>query len=509
MKKRIMMILTIAFMTIFFASFSEAKEYVVVKGDCLSKIASKHAVKLQHVLDVNKKIQNKNLIFPGQKIIIPEKVSKKVIVRDRMNWTNPGANPFTADRDIARAINMFSVPADVKSKWIEAVQNEEPIGYGIKKGDVFQEMIFGNYIISKNVHAAWDDASHFEPADMYSVDGEDGKVYVLYRPEICDNWAWTIGEKVEEIIPKEAEAPIVEQKIPTEAKVEDKKELLVVASATMAETDVKKTSSEELCSTCQFKPDHDTYIFGGRYWGIQGDGAMTYYGIDSSLFVTECLLGNGKLKVGPSILLTGWDGFIGSGYDRSDYTGSKFLYGAAAMYETDSSRTRLEYRFGEKAGDITANDGQYRAHETANLHQIDIDHEWWNGRTWFGFYKVGVTAIIAEGEQKTATWNGSPITDTPVGQGEITARVRTHVYTNEWITTFAEAAVGYRGFDHAKTGEIYVGVKHPSGLEIGGAYQIIEGASNDLVAIKAAIDINDLITYVIKNIPSSETEGGK
>lgn len=502
----------VVFLTIvFFASFVEAKEYTVVKGDSLWKIASKHAVKLQNVYEANKsKIHNPNLIYPGQKFIIPGKIERKS-TENITRWTNPGANPFGSQRDYTRAIKLFSVPNDVRLKWIEAVKTGKRANHQIESGkDVFRQMVFDNYRVIRNLQAAWKDKSKFLAADKYSVVGDNGKIYVLYRPYICSNWSWNYGEKIEEIKPPAEVPPVIK------IREEDKKQqLLMLLTPATTEIEVKQTSTQEekvavdICPTCQFKLSQDTYIFAGRYSGVEGDGAKAYYGIDSSLYLTECLLGNGKLKVGPSIVWAGWDGYIGKDFDRADYIGNKFLYGVAAMYETDSSRTRLKYRFGDKVGDITANFGQYQAHETAHLHQIDLDHEWWTGKQWFGFYKVGVTAIISEEEQKSATWNGVPVTDSPTGQGEITVRGRTHVYTgeNDWIAVFVEGALGYRGFDHNKTGEIFVGVKHESGIEIGGAYEFVEGPNNDNIGIKAAIDIGDMIKFLTKKFSSTTVDG--
>ena len=47
--------------------------YTVKKGDTLSKIAKAHKVTLKKLITANPQIKNPNLIYPGQKIIIPSK----------------------------------------------------------------------------------------------------------------------------------------------------------------------------------------------------------------------------------------------------------------------------------------------------------------------------------------------------------------------------------------------------------------------------------------------------
>ncbi|MDF3000790.1 MAG: hypothetical protein K0Q48_909 [Bacillota bacterium] len=44
--------------------------YVVVSGDTLAKIASRHSTTLDQLLDLNPQIKNKNLIYVGQKVVV-------------------------------------------------------------------------------------------------------------------------------------------------------------------------------------------------------------------------------------------------------------------------------------------------------------------------------------------------------------------------------------------------------------------------------------------------------
>jgi len=53
-----------------------ARYYTVKKGDCLSVIGSKLCVSWREIARINK-IKNPDIIYPGQKFVIPEKITKK------------------------------------------------------------------------------------------------------------------------------------------------------------------------------------------------------------------------------------------------------------------------------------------------------------------------------------------------------------------------------------------------------------------------------------------------
>ncbi|MED3661990.1 SafA/ExsA family spore coat assembly protein [Ureibacillus sp. FSL K6-8385] len=55
------------------ATVFAAETYTVVKGDTLWKIAVKTQTGVQELINANPQLQNPNLIYPGQKINIPEK----------------------------------------------------------------------------------------------------------------------------------------------------------------------------------------------------------------------------------------------------------------------------------------------------------------------------------------------------------------------------------------------------------------------------------------------------
>ncbi|MDQ2086316.1 SafA/ExsA family spore coat assembly protein [Herbivorax sp. ANBcel31] len=70
MKKRIVLILL--FILMFTSNvFAQPLEYTVVPGDTLWKIAVRNQIGLSEIISANPQIENPSLIYPGQKITVP------------------------------------------------------------------------------------------------------------------------------------------------------------------------------------------------------------------------------------------------------------------------------------------------------------------------------------------------------------------------------------------------------------------------------------------------------
>src|SRR5690554_5199364 len=70
MKKRI--ILTLLFVLILSTNtFAQSLQHTVVPGDTLWKIAVKYQIGLSEIISANPQIKDPNLIYPGQKITVP------------------------------------------------------------------------------------------------------------------------------------------------------------------------------------------------------------------------------------------------------------------------------------------------------------------------------------------------------------------------------------------------------------------------------------------------------
>lgn len=90
-KKTLFTVLLASFLCIFkTASVSAANynSYTVVSGDSLWKIAVKYQVGLSEIINANPQIKNKALIYPGQKINIPNIDSVKTLESEVIRLVN-------------------------------------------------------------------------------------------------------------------------------------------------------------------------------------------------------------------------------------------------------------------------------------------------------------------------------------------------------------------------------------------------------------------------------------
>ena len=80
--------------------------YTVVKGDTLWKIAVKNQVGLSELIALNPNLENPDLIYPGQKIVIAENeqasVEEEVIRLVNVERSKQGLSPLTFDWELAR-----------------------------------------------------------------------------------------------------------------------------------------------------------------------------------------------------------------------------------------------------------------------------------------------------------------------------------------------------------------------------------------------------------------------
>lgn len=84
-----------------------AQTYTVQPGDSLWKIAVKYQVGLSEIIAANPQFKNPNLIYPGQKVTIPDISGVKSIEQQVIDLTNQeraknGLKPMTPDWELSR-----------------------------------------------------------------------------------------------------------------------------------------------------------------------------------------------------------------------------------------------------------------------------------------------------------------------------------------------------------------------------------------------------------------------
>lgn len=83
-----------------------ANSYTVVSGDSLWKIAVKTQTGVQELIDANPKLENPNIIYPGQKVNVPEHegqaVEQEVVRLVNVERAKAGLPALKADWELAR-----------------------------------------------------------------------------------------------------------------------------------------------------------------------------------------------------------------------------------------------------------------------------------------------------------------------------------------------------------------------------------------------------------------------
>lgn len=86
-KKTVAFLLMLVFLN-FSVALGQTKTYTVQKGDTLWRIAVKNQVGISELLAANPQIKNPKLIFPGQKINIPNKSNFQAFEEEVIKLTN-------------------------------------------------------------------------------------------------------------------------------------------------------------------------------------------------------------------------------------------------------------------------------------------------------------------------------------------------------------------------------------------------------------------------------------
>src|SRR5690606_14658554 len=87
-------------------AFAAGSTYKVVKGDSLWKIAVKTQTGVQELIDANPQLSNPNVIYPGQKINVPEQegqaIEQEVVRLVNVERANAGLPALKSDWELAR-----------------------------------------------------------------------------------------------------------------------------------------------------------------------------------------------------------------------------------------------------------------------------------------------------------------------------------------------------------------------------------------------------------------------
>lgn len=199
---------------------SNTNQYTVKAGDKLEKLALSHSTNVNVIMEMNKgKIKNKNLIFVGQVITLPQATAQTsapaVVMKNDVKQPHKAAHSVrhTAKVQAPTAPVATSVAPSVWNPTEQAACNdcalenflegnypkevaatlETEVNNGtyqnvlIASGDHLEAMLFDNNVTRQNVVALWSD-DHKEPARLYTAI-DNGMEYALVYPEHGGNWS--------------------------------------------------------------------------------------------------------------------------------------------------------------------------------------------------------------------------------------------------------------------------------------------------------------------------------
>ncbi len=181
-----------------------AKYHTVTRGECLWRIGRHYDVRWQVIQKVNG--LKSTIIFPGQRLLIPEKKIVHI-------WTKVGGNPYKGT--VNWAINHFSLPKKIKIQVLKNIRQNKFHWTNVHSPMKISAVTFGRNRIWRDVTTQWDSTRLFAAKD-YSVDG-----YHVIKILWCGNWAWWKEKKTKPLSPKKIilsqpkEAVKLSKKLPT------------------------------------------------------------------------------------------------------------------------------------------------------------------------------------------------------------------------------------------------------------------------------------------------------
>ena len=119
MKKSIISFLIVTVMLVCIVSAQETVSYTVIPGDSMWKIASKYQVGVSEIISSNPQITNPNMIYPGQKLVIPtmqgiKSLESQVVKLVNVERAKLGLQPLTENWQLSRVARYKS--ADMATK---------------------------------------------------------------------------------------------------------------------------------------------------------------------------------------------------------------------------------------------------------------------------------------------------------------------------------------------------------------------------------------------------------
>jgi len=505
------------FIAILCGSLAEAGTYKVQKGDCLSRIAPRFGTTWQK-LAADNNLNSPYVIYAGQELQVP--TATNLDSQQAYHWRNPGSMPF-GRRDWTKAIKSFDLPDEVKSAimnkldsaFYKAEFDQDPKWQDdafewtvIKPGDVFHQMVFGDYRIKNNVVADWS-SDKAVAARMFTVE-VGGEKYYFFEPLVCRNWSW----RTDALQPQIGEAkPRMKMLLPLPPSpfVEDAQVAEVVNP--MPTEDKNPIVEQWIDKASQIINRTEMSVGGGREWGVDG-GQTDYWWGNLNFFP-------GGLEIPPEAFLKGIalqaDGFAGQSSDGFNYSGSYFGIGGVFKKASPNVVNEFKVTVGKREdfGDISSNAGTYEDHQETKMLRLFASREnKSNHEHWFPRSLVYGDVGLDIGHEKSATWTDAsgqyPITVEPGDKTFYRLGADLDIWQNNKSKelVFRTGGVLSHRLENSNTGlQIKAGAVYKEILEV-----FVSATDNNVDADSRGISVGFNISNLIKrwlNPDSKEEEG--
>lgn len=521
-----------------------ARTYEVKKGDTLWDIGQKFQVTVDSLWRANKdRISDKDIIHPGQKLHIPDS--------EVFHYRHPNENPFSRAREPAQLIHKFSCPQEVKSEFVNiATKNKK--SYEVEKGDTLWKLeqkfrVSAEKIYERNRDVITHPDKWLFPGQKLSIPGrntipsESGKTVLLSSQNGHINFLDQMGFGDYQVVNRVQ----VDFKEPQEAKkwrvTEGKQNYFLVLPLNCynwgwyKQPRKKKKYSiillprffrkkGELPSSIpaekverkgwKWRPGWDATAYAGHYIGAQEENNENwhqYAGGNISVFPDSYKSGEDIVRAGPAFQYLGWQG---EADEAVDYSGDLRLLGGEIEYKTPKDSTSLTLYGGEKRGWVEGKGFPYKSRESADMFVAEGSHEWWYDRTWLPQMEVGTRLQFAFNESKYTTWDGVPIEEEPVQQGEYSGRFKSDIYRNYVATPTLQLSGGWREHDTSSFVEPRAGIEWFEDLAATDvSYQVVEGHGNNVAGFHGRVDLDKSIAMLVDPLTSdgqgSQTDKAK
>jgi LysM repeat protein len=392
----------------------KTETYVVKKGDTIWGISREFGISHQRLIEVNG-ISDPDLIFPGQKIAIPDP--------GVFYWRNVNASPYTktpADPEhLEKGLRLLGF----SSRQVNSISKEmeEAVSQSIEleKGDRLEAMVFGRARVEKPVIC---DFTGEQPARIYETPTLKETGYKLVVPVVCGNYS-LIKEKIDAQLPPRAPSfPTV----PTHP------------GTSQEEENVERNKFEMYMGGGVSEPVH-----------ASGRGEHAWAKVRILPFWTDL---SDSIDLGMGVF--GY-GALGSGRN-SHYNYYWKRYSVGPSFKLIGENWDADFDLGIGALSSDGDEGKYKSEQRDKIYHLSAYSSFYkrrnDGEKWFPETNIGLDITVPYDTEHKHSWDGQELKPDP--------------WDNQVVETyFKQALYDFKLDGFRITPEIHAGLGHDWGQE--------------------------------------------